>query len=307
MSFPTMPMKASLGYLPAGDDWAFEIKWDGYRTIVHISNGEVRLQSTAGHDVTSRWPELGGIAGAVNASSAILDGELLVFDDKGRPRFDLVQRSGVGATNMTDEPRREAVIHIFDVLDIDGADTTGLPYLDRRRLLTQLVEPGPNWLVPAHQIGDGEALLAATREQDLEGVIAKRINSRYSPGKRTKEWLKIKNRRLVRLVVGGFTAGEGNRSSTFGSLLVGRRAGASESRELQYAGGVGTGFDQSALETLTNLLRDRSTDTSPFGSSPRHHRDVRWVEPTIEILVEIAEFTNDGLVRHASFVEVVAS
>jgi bifunctional non-homologous end joining protein LigD len=176
-SFPVMPMKASLGSMPDGDEWAFEIKWDGYRTIVHVFNGDVRLQSAAGHDVTSRWPELNGIASAVNANSAILDGELLVFDDDGRPRFDLVQRSGVGASKRVDEPRREAAIHLFDVLEIDGTDTTGLDYLGRRQLLSQLIEPGPNWLVPAHQIGDGTSLLTATREQDLEGVIAKRINS----------------------------------------------------------------------------------------------------------------------------------
>jgi bifunctional non-homologous end joining protein LigD len=301
-----MPMKASLGSLPGGDEWAFEIKWDGYRTIVHIFNGAVQLQSSAGHDVTSRWPELNGIAGAVNASSAILDGELLVFDDDGQPRFDLVQRSGIGATNLVDEPRREAAIHLFDVLDIEGTDTTGLGYLDRRQLLNQLIEPGSNWLVPAHQIGDGTSLLSATREQNLEGVIAKRLNSRYFPGKRTKEWLKIKNRQLVQLVVGGFTAGEGNRSSTFGSLLVGRRIVVGKKPKLMYAGGVGTGFDQSALETLAGLLSDLRTDTCPFDSSPRHQRDVRWVEPAIEISVEIAEFTNDGLVRHASFVDVVA-
>lgn len=299
--FPVLPMKALLGSLPNGDDWAFEIKWDGYRTIVHIADGDVRLQSAAGHDVTSRWPELGGLAGAVNATTAVLDGELLVFDGDGRPRFDLVQRSGEGETDM------EAVVHLFDVLDVDGTDTTKIPYLDRRQLLMQLVEPGLNWLVPAHQIGDGQALLAATREQNLEGVIAKKVNSRYFPGERTKEWLKIKNRQLVQLVVGGFTRGAGNRSSTFGSLLVGRWAGTGGNKTLTYAGGVGTGFDQYTLEALTSLLLELRSADCPFDSVRRHLRDVVWVEPTIEILVEVAEFTNDGLVRHASFIAVAHS
>jgi bifunctional non-homologous end joining protein LigD len=303
-NFPILPMKASLGSLPEGDDWAFEIKWDGYRTVVHIADGNVRLQSTAGNDVTSRWPELGGIANAINATSAILDGELLAVDADGRPRFDLVQRSGVGAN---DERRREAVIHIFDVLAIDSTDTTELPYLDRRQLLDQLVEPGPNWLVPAHQIGAGAALLAATREQSLEGVVAKRTTSRYFPGTRSKEWLKIKNRQLVQMVVGGFTSGEGNRASTFGSLLVGRPASSGQPDTLTFAGGVGTGFDQPTLETLSTRLRKIETDDCPFEAVPRHHRNVTWVEPVIQIQVEIAEFTNDGLVRHASFVSAVAT
>jgi bifunctional non-homologous end joining protein LigD len=302
--FPIIPMKASLGSLPEGDDWAFEIKWDGYRTLVHVADGDVRLQSTAGHDVTSRWPELGDLDGAINATTAILDGELLVFDEDGLPRFDLVQRSGVGAS---DEPRREAVIHLFDVLAIDGTDTTELPYLDRRQLLDQLVEPGQNWLVPAHRVGDGAALLAATREQSLEGVVAKRTNSRYFPGTRSKEWVKIKNRQLVQLVVGGFTSGEGNRAETFGSLLVGRRSTSVGTDTLTYAGGVGTGFDQATLEKLADRLGEIRTEHCPFDSVPRHHRDVTWVEPVIQIQVEIAEFTNDGLVRHASFLSTATT
>ncbi len=137
LGFPVLPMKATMGStgaVPDGDEWAFEIKWDGYRTIVHVADGRVRLQSTAGHDVTERWPEFADLADSVNAPSAILDGELVVFDDDGRPRFDLVQRSGVGSD-------RQAVIQFFDVLQVDGNDTIDLPYLDRRRLLDQLIEP----------------------------------------------------------------------------------------------------------------------------------------------------------------------
>jgi bifunctional non-homologous end joining protein LigD len=267
-------MKATMGStgaVPEGDDWAFEIKWDGYRTIVHVADGRVRLQSTAGHDVTDRWPELAGLPGSVNARSAILDGELVVFDDDGRPRFELVQRSGVGSD-------RQAVVQFFDVLQIDGNDTVELAYLDRRRLLEQLVEPGGNWTVPSYRLGDGAALVAASAEQGLEGVIAKRVDSRYRPGTRSKEWRKIKNRTRVELTIGGFTAGTGNRADTFGALLVGRPS----SDGLAFAGGVGTGFDQRTLRTLTQRLRGLATDECPF-----------------------AEFTNDGLVRHATFVSLV--
>ncbi len=299
LRFPTLPMKATMGSsgaVPDGDDWAFEVKWDGYRTIVHVADGRVRLQSTAGHDVTDRWPEFAGLADSVNARSAILDGELVVFDDDGRPRFELVQRSGVGSD-------REAVIQFFDVLQVDGNDTTDLPYLDRRRLLDQLVEPGDNWTVPSFRLGDGAALVAATAEQGLEGVIAKRVDSRYRPGARTKDWRKIKNRTEVQLTIGGYTAGTGNRSDTFGALLVGRPQ---TDGTLRFAGGVGTGFDQRTLRALTDRLRELSTDECPFDPSPPATiaRTAEWVEPILHARVEIAEFTNDGLVRHASFISL---
>jgi bifunctional non-homologous end joining protein LigD len=298
LRFPVLPMKATMGStgaVPDGDDWAFEIKWDGYRTIVHIENGSVRLQSTAGRDVTDRWPEFADLASSVNATSAILDGELIVFDDDGRPRFDLVQRSGVGSD-------RQAVIQCFDVLQVDGTDTIDLPYLDRRRLLGQLVEPGDNWSVPSFTLGDGAALVAATAEQGLEGVIAKRVDSRYRPGARSKDWRKIKNRTRVELTIGGFTAGTGNRADTFGALLVGRRT----PDGLAFAGGVGTGFDQRTLRDLTNRLHDLVADECPFDPPPPPavRRTATWVEPLLRATVEIAEFTNDGLVRHASFLRL---
>jgi bifunctional non-homologous end joining protein LigD len=295
LQFPVLPMKATMGATTAipGDGWAFEVKWDGYRTIVHVAGDLVRLQSTSGKDVTARWPELSGLAGAVNAPSAILDGELVVFDDDGRPRFELVQNSGVGAP-------RQAVLQLFDVLQVDGTDTIDLPYEARRQLLEQLVEPGPNWLVPAHRIGGGEDLVAATAAQGLEGVIAKRLGSVYRPGTRTKEWRKIKNRVPVELTIGGFTTGTGNRASTFGALLVGEPSDGG----LRFAGGVGTGFDHRTLVELTTRLRAVATTDCPFRPPPPPavRRSATWVEPVLRARVEIAEFTNDGLVRHATFV-----
>jgi bifunctional non-homologous end joining protein LigD len=195
---------------------------------------------------------------------------------------------------------REAVLQFFDVLQIDGTDTIGLSYLDRRRLLETLVEPGSNWSVPAFRIGGGDELVAATAEQGLEGVIAKRVDSLYRPGTRSKDWRKIKNRTLVEVTIGGFTAGTGNRASTFGALLVGRRDG----DRLRFAGGVGTGFDQPTLRSLSERLRDIVVDGCPFDPPPPASvvRTATWVDPILRARIEIAEFTNDGLVRHASFV-----
>lgn len=293
LSFPIAPMKAGLGRLPTDDDgWAFEIKYDGYRTLAFVDDGAVRLQSTNLHDVTDRYPELAELPTGVHAATAILDAEFVVIGDDGRPSFELVQRHD-----------RPGALYVFDVLRIDDHDTIGLPYEDRRRLLEQLVEPGDSWLVPAHRVGEGEALLTATDEQGLEGVMAKRLGSAYVPGKRSPNWRKIKNRRRVDVAIGGFTTGDGNRSSTFGSLLVGRWQGDT----LVFAGGVGTGFDQRTLDELHGRLSDLRTDECPFDPPPpaTYRRHARWVQPRLAATIEMAEFTNDGLVRHASFIELV--
>lgn len=292
LTFPVPPMKAGLGQLPPNDDeWAYEIKYDGYRTLAFVDGGRVRLQSTNLHDVTATYPEVAELPTGVHADVAILDAEFVVLGDDGRPRFELVQRH-----------ERPGALYVFDVLRIDDHDTIGLPYEHRRRLLDQLVEPGDSWLVPAHRVGDGEALLAATAEQGLEGVMAKRLGSTYVPGKRSPNWRKIKNRRRVDVVIGGFTTGDGNRASTFGSLLVGRWQGDT----LVFAGGVGTGFDQRTLESLHRRLTDLQIVECPFDPVPptAYRRHARWVEPHLTATIEMAEFTNDGLVRHASFIEL---
>lgn len=290
-------MKATLGSLPTSDDgWAYEIKWDGHRTLAHVSADGTRLQMTSGHDSSARWPEVASIDGSVNASSAILDGEMLVIGEDGRPSFDLVQRR--------DPVRHPAMFHAFDVLSIDGTDTVDLPYLDRRTLLNQVLDPGEHWAVPAHHVGGGTALLAATVDQQLEGLIAKRLDSTYRPGSRSKDWVKIKNRITTEVVIGGFTAGTGARSSTFGALLVGVREGDG----LRFAGGVGTGFTQSMLERLLQRLGPLATETCAFDPVPPAaiRRTATWVRPELTAVVEIAEFTNDGHVRHASFVELAS-
>lgn len=315
LSFPVLPMKATMkaaeAAIPDGDDWAFEVKWDGHRTIAHVADGAVRFQTTAGNDATDRWSDVAGIADAVG-TDAILDGEMVVLDADGRPSFDLTQ----GRSDPTAHP---AVFQVFDVLQIGDNDATGLPYTDRRTLLDQLLEAGPHWHVPTFRIGGGAELLAATAEQGLEGVIAKRLDSNYRPGTRSKAWLKLKNRRRVELVVGGFTEGSGNRTGSFGSLLVGVDEQAARDPEvaralndplepgaLRFAGGVGTGFDTATLAQLTRALVASGTKECPFDtvlpSSVR--RTARWVDPTMRIVVDLAEFTNGGHVRHASFVQV---
>jgi bifunctional non-homologous end joining protein LigD len=296
LKFPVPPMKATLGTLPTEDSgWAYEIKWDGYRTLAFVEGGRVRLQSSNLLDVTKRYPEIQPLADELGGQRAVLDGELVVVDERGRPRFELIQRKEID--------RLQAAYFVFDVLSIDEHDTIGLPYEDRRRLLRELVDDGPNWQVPAHRVGDGQALLDATEAQELEGVMAKRLGTTYRPGARSKDWRKVKHRRKAEVVIGGYTPGTGNRSSTFGSLLVGRWVDG----KLAFAGGVGTGFNQRRLEELKQRFDALRTDECPFDPPPptAYRRGAVWVEPVLGAEVELTEFTNEGYVRQSSFIELI--
>jgi bifunctional non-homologous end joining protein LigD len=293
LRYPVSPMKAAIGTLPPDDgNWAYEIKWDGYRTVAFVDAGTTRLQSSNLLDVTAKYPELAELAASVNSTSAIIDGELVVLDSQGRPSFEMMQQHAT-----------QVAYYVFDVLSVDGHDTIGLVYEQRRELLTGLLEAGPNWMVPAHRVGDGAALVAATVEQGLEGVMAKRLGSTYIPGKRSPNWRKVKNRHTVEVVIGGYRLGTGNRSSTFGALLV----GVPESDGLRFAGGVGTGFNQRTLGELSKRLASLQTVTCPFLSLPprEYSRDAIWVQPVLHATVEIAEFTNEGYVRHSSFTGLI--
>ncbi|MGZ4791623.1 MAG: non-homologous end-joining DNA ligase [Ilumatobacteraceae bacterium] len=293
LRFPVAPMKATLGTLPSDDEnWAFEIKYDGYRTLAFADGARTRWQSSNLIDVTAKYPELSELASSVNAGSAIIDGELVVLDDDGRPSFELMQQHAT-----------QVAFYAFDVLSIDGHDTITLPYESRRELLGGLLETGPNWMVPVHRIGDGAALVAATVERGLEGVMAKRLGSVYVPGKRSPHWRKVKNRRVVEVVIGGYSPGAGNRETTFGSLLVGVPA----AEGLRFAGGVGTGFNERTLNDLSARLARLRIDTCPFSTLPprEYTRDAIWVRPELRATVEISEFTNDGYVRHSSYLGLV--
>lgn len=293
LRFPVAPMKAAIGALPTDDEnWAFEIKWDGYRTLAFVEGGRTRWQSSNLLDVTAKYPELDSFYAAINGASAIIDGELVVLDADGRPSFELMQQHAT-----------QVAFYAFDVLSVSGHDTIALPYEQRRELLGGLVEPGPNWLVPAYRIGDGAALVTATIEGGLEGVMAKRLGSVYVPGKRSPNWRKVKNRRIVEVIIGGYKPGTGNRGATFGALLV----GVPGVDGLRFAGGVGTGFSERTLRDLSAKLAALRTDSCPFLSLPprEYSREAIWVRPELRATVEIAEFTNEGYVRHSSFTGLI--
>jgi bifunctional non-homologous end joining protein LigD len=192
---------------------------------------------------------------------------------------------------------------IFDLLGLDGNDTTSLTYEQRRKLLVDLVEPGPAWQVPAHHTGDGTALLAAATAKGLEGLMAKRLDSPYVPGRRSPAWRKIKVRREQEVVVVGWLPGEGNRSGLLGALLAGVHDPSAPDRPLRFAGRVGTGFSEAELRRLGDRLAELATPTSPLAPPvPREiARLARWVRPELVAQVAFGEWTPDGRMRHPSY------
>lgn len=294
--FPDLlPMKAVSGTLPPEDDegWAFEIKWDGMRLLAFVDPGgatPLRLQTTHGLDAAGRWPELAALVDAVGRP-AVLDGEVVALDDTGRSDFGRLQTRQFPVTFI-----------VFDLLWFDGHDVVGLPYLDRRRLLIDVVDPGDEttpWRVPSHHLGDGDALFEHAETAGLEGLIAKRVDSPYLPGRRSPAWRKVKVRRGQELVVGGWLPGEGNRTGSLGALLVGHY----DDTGLRYAGRVGTGFAAAELARLQPRLDDRAADESPFVDElpAPVRKTARFVRPEMVAQVGFAEWTADGRLRHPSY------
>jgi bifunctional non-homologous end joining protein LigD len=294
------PMLARTGQLPRDDEqWAFEIKWDGVRAIAFVQGGSLKLQARTGRDVTARYPELRPIAQALAGREVVLDGEVVAFDGT-RPSFQKLQ----GRMHLTSEHAvrrlaREDPVHYiaFDLLYLDGRSLIDLRYDERRAKLAELELQGPTWQAPAHHVGDGAALLELTRAQQLEGVIAKRLDSPYLPGRRTSGWVKVKNIGTTDVVIGGWLPGEGNRSGRLGALVIGIP---DDEGVLRYAGRVGTGFNQAELVRLGGMLESLASTESPFvGRQPP--KLTRFVEPRLVARVEFTERTQGGTLRQPSY------
>jgi bifunctional non-homologous end joining protein LigD len=299
------PMLAVLSELPPPAQqaqWAFETKWDGARAIVFVDGGRARIMSRNDRDVTASYPELRALAESLGTTQAVLDGEIVAFGTNGLPSFSRLQRR-MHVTNPAEARRLAAsdpvVYVIFDLLHLDGRPTLELSYTQRRKRLESLDLNGDSWQTPRNFMGSGAELLRASREQGLEGILAKRLESRYRPGRRSPDWRKIKNIRTQEVVVAGWRPGAGRRAGTIGSLLLGipDRAG------LRYVGSVGTGFTQSILDDLLQRLTRSERKTSPFAEElPRaDSRDARWVTPRLVGEVAFAEWTPDGRLRHPSW------
>jgi bifunctional non-homologous end joining protein LigD len=279
--------------VPSGDGWLFEVKWDGYRALAYLRGGEATLVSRNGNDLTERFRGVAGaIPRALKTPDCVLDGEVCALDEAGRPSFSAMQQS---------KPGTPIVYEVFDVLEAEGRPLVDLPLAERRAQLERLLDRRSAAVRLSEAFEDGRALLEAATSQQLEGIVAKRVDSPYRQGKRTREWLKIKTRGRQEFVIAGYTKGQGRRAGRFGSLIL----GVWRDDELVYVGNVGTGFTDRVIDDLLAGLRPLEQKESPFAVVPKMPKvrkaDVVWVRPELVCEVEFVEWTHDGRLRAPSF------
>jgi len=298
MVHPMLATAAEPAELRGRDGWRYEMKWDGFRAIARIAGDEVTLTSRNGLDLTPTYPELSVLADAVRGD-AVLDGEIVAPDENGVPRFArMQQRAGLTSPRDVDRARRAVPVklYLFDVLEAEGRSVAALPYLERRALLERLVRPNEFVQVPPGAGDDLDAALETSRELDLEGVMAKRAESPYRVGRRSRDWLKLKHTLTQEVVVGGWRTGNGLRADSVGSLLVGVP---DADGVLRYAGRVGSGFSDRDLERLRSRMDELAAEEPGLLDVPAiDARDAHWVTPSLVGEVEYGEVTPDGRLRH---------
>ena len=294
------PMMASLATTPPkGDEWLYEIKWDGVRALCFIRDGQAQFLSRNGNRCTQQYPELTVLPHFVNASTAILDGEIAALDDKGRPRFSLIQpRISVSDPNSIAHLSRSSPVNLFlfDLIYLDGYDLRRVPLIERKRALSEVVTPGDRIRVSDYFQANGDEMLEAARQNGLEGIIAKRANSKYE-SRRGPDWIKVKAVNEQEFVIGGFTSGE---RQYFGSLVL----GVYENGALKHAGQVGTVFNDRSIKEIYDRLAPLITTRSPFAAAIKNRlgRDVTWVKPELVASIKYLEFTPEGLLRAPVFI-----
>jgi bifunctional non-homologous end joining protein LigD len=287
------PMLASLAEkLPTGRAWLYEAKWDGYRTIAYVVNGDPELRTRKDQDYTERFAAITSqLPRALRTTDCVLDGEVCAIDEQGRTSFSAMQRGGY-----------PLVYYVFDLLELEGESLIDLPFVERRSRLEQILDRRNKTVQLSEAFEDGRALEQAAIEQGLEGVMAKRAQSRYEAGRRSRDWLKVKpGKQRQEFVIAGYTKGQGRRAGRLGSLVLAENVGG----ELRYVGNCGTGFTEEEIDKLMRLLRPLERPTPPFSAVPKMPRvrkgDVVWVEPELVCEVEFVEWTHDHHLRAPSY------
>jgi bifunctional non-homologous end joining protein LigD len=298
------PMPAKTGLMlatimkqPFSDsNWLFEIKWDGVRTLARIENGEVKLTSRNGIDVTKQYPELAEFPGAFSAREAIVDGEIVALDEKGHSGFArLQQRMHVRAPAPTLVTQVPATYYAFDLLYCDGYDLRHVPLLQRKEFMRRLLHPANHVRFSDHQLEKGKELYELAGANGLEGIIGKKVDSLYSEG-RSNLWVKIKQTTSIDAVIGGWTEPR-TPGLRFGALLLGLYEG----NKLRFVGHVGTGFDGKTQETIGKLLKEREIETCPFEKVPEANEPEHWVKPELVARARYSEWTPEKRLRHPVF------
>ncbi|MGH2466772.1 MAG: DNA ligase D [Candidatus Limnocylindrales bacterium] len=304
------PMLAKAGGAAFDDPaWLFELKWDGYRVQAHVAGGAVRLWTRHRNDAAHYFPELAKRADWLEADEAIVDGEVVALDEEGRSRFELLQvraadpgggapgpKAGAQSGGPRRPPRAPIVFQAFDLLWLDGASLLERPLEERKERLRAVVRDGSAARFTAHLATDGRAFFAAAKERGLEGIVAKRRDGRYEPGRRSGSWLKIKARREQEFVVVGWEPGQGSHVD-LGALLLGVHG---PDGQLRFAGEVGSGLDGRTRASLLRALGPLGLE-GPSVADPPRVRTARWVEPRLVIRAEFAEWTREGLIRQSTF------
>ncbi len=292
------PMLATLSTRPpSGPDWLFEIKWDGVRAICFVDSNQLRIFSRNQKRCDQQYPELSVLPHFLKASSAILDGEIAVLDESGRARFSLIQpRISVSDPNSIAHLARSTpvTLFLFDLLYLDGYDLRGVRLEDRKRLLAEILKPTEHIRLSDHFAANGDAMLEAARAHGLEGILAKRRDSKYEP-RRTRDWIKVKVVTTGDFVIGGFTHGE---RDFFSSLVL----GCYERGKLIHVGQVGTGFNDKSLRDIYARIQPLIVKKSPFAGPVKALRDVTWIKPELVAEIKYLEVTPDGLLRAPVFV-----
>ena len=292
------PMLATLVDEPFSDpEWIFETKWDGFRSVCFIRNGQARFVSRNQIEMTPQYPELANVPKQLDAKQAILDGEIVALDKDGLPRFQLLQnklriRSGTYAPAGT----AQIVYFVFDLLYVDGYDLMPYPVVERKAKLAEILRPANSIKLSDHVAAEGEAFFHEIEKFHLEGMIAKRAGSKYVQ-KRTSDWLKVKTVLRSEVVIGGYTQPRGARSY-FGSLVCGLYRG----DNLHYVAHVGGGFNERSLAAIYKLMQPLTTDRSPFFKSPKTNEPVQWLRPKLVAEVKFSEWTADQRLRQPIFI-----
>jgi bifunctional non-homologous end joining protein LigD len=300
------PMLAVPGEFPSDpSEYAFEYKWDGVRALCFVNRGGITLHSRNQLDITRRYPELAALGSSLRGGGTSLDGEIVSLDESGRPSFPRLQRRmhAEGDANIrqlaTEYP---AWYVLFDILWARGKSTMSLPYTRRREILEELTISGPSWQITPSHVGQGEAMLEAATRNALEGLVAKRLDSIYEPGRRSPSWIKIKVIFGQEFVIGGWIPEKSINEDRVGSLLLGYYdcPGRGKAPQLHYAGGVGTGFNAELHAILTRDLKKRKIPANPFADAvPK--KGVLFVKPELVAEIEFRRWPDGGLIHQASF------
>lgn len=291
------PMLATLIDRPFSDPgWLFEIKWDGARTLAWIDHGEVHLRSRAGNEVTRQYPELASLPQRLGARRALLDGEIVVLDEKGRSDFErMQQRMNLRRPSPDLLSRYPVTYYLFDLLYCDGYDLREVPLLARKTFLRRILDPSREVRFSDHQLEQGKELFELARQQELEGIVGKRVDSFYA-GARSQNWVKLKATKTLDVVVGGWTAPRGGRTH-FGSLLLGLYQG----KALRFVGHAGTGMDEEMRASLMKKLRDLEIAECPFDKIPETNEQAFWAKPELVAHVRFIGWTQEPRLRAPVF------